>query len=293
MKKLIPLLVFCLFLLGSSECTTPVPPPPPGPQNFYCAPAVVEPFVEMTILDKFLESIKNQMPDTIVGGTPSVDRRSTFFMSAVGVGSCTAVALGPHTALTAAHCRAKDAWTTTPPELRLYEDPSKTGSYYIATSHLMHPGYQPSSKQSDLMLMYFDDPIPGPYIAGIYNETMANSCEDMIAQGWGQTEAIPEKPCPDGARKCLRESKYMVESYLYQGVTLISKQRTPGGICFGDSGGPLYAIVTGEAGPFLSGITSWTQTHDCKVRSGHVNVDYHKAWIYDNFNGPNVKGTFQ
>lgn len=283
MKRHLPIALLTLFLTScGNDCT--VPPPPTPPTNFYCAPAVNEPFVEMTVLDKFLESVKNQLPDTIVGGTPSADRRATMFLASVGIGSCTAVVMGPHTMLTAAHCLSKHPLTDPVPVLRAYPD-ATVNSFYVATDHLLHPNYDPDggNKKADLMLLYFDEVLPPPYVRTIYSKDSASECEDMIAQGWGQTEASPE-PCLNGKNKCLRESKYMVEMVALEGRTLISKQRTEGGICFGDSGGPLYAVVDGELQ--LSGITSWTQTNDCKVRSGHVNVHHYKDWIDNNFEGP-------
>lgn len=281
-----------LLLMGQDGCEAP-PPHALGPPNFYCAPAVPSPAVEMALLDRFLQALKDQMPDTIVGGTPSTDRRATWYINMIGVGSCTGVAIGPHTVLTAAHCLAENPWIDKIGEIRIFKDPKRDpDTYYTVSSHLMNSEYKPHSKEADLALLYFDEVIPGPYVKDIYNQKLNNRCSDMIAQGWGKTETDPI-PCSDGDKFCLRESKYMVDQFANNMQTLITKQRTEGGICFGDSGGPLYATLNGQDDLYLAGITSWTQTGDCKIRSGHVNVDHFRTWVLQNFDGPGVVGFFK
>ncbi len=57
------------------------------------------------------------------------------------------------------------------------------------------------------------------------------------------------------------------------------------GICFGDSGGPLYAVLGGGLDSVqVAGITSTTMSQDCLIGSTHVKLSapVHKTWIGDN-----------
>jgi Trypsin len=250
---------------------------------------------EGSILDMFLDELRELAEwsyTTIVGGTPSVDRRSTVFVSIVGIGSCSGVILGPHTVLTAGHCIDLG-----PAGHRVYLDRTKP-NYYTVTSFLRHPGYPQWSSgrgepHDDLALLYVNETLPLPYAGGFYENKYVNLCEGMVAQGWGQTEVTTDPnyiKCPDGNgdgvpdAKCLRESPYTV--FLEGESWIKTKQLTPGGICFGDSGGPLYAMVKGQPEPYLAGITSTTASTDCKVSSTHVKVSYYKNWIIQNFEPP-------
>jgi hypothetical protein len=288
MTKILPILALS-FLLMAENCETPPPPPP----NAYCAGAVEK--VDPPILDQILEALEAGLSkawDTIVGGTPSVDRRSTVFVSIDGKGSCSGVVLGPHTVLTAGHCRGGTGW-------RVFLD-RNVPSWATVTEALTHPDYikyladptQVELGKADLMLLYTAEELPGPYPLDMYDSKWVNLCEGMIAQGWGQTEAVTEPnyvACPGGLTKCLRESPYTVTQE--QERSIKTKQLTPGGICFGDSGGPLYAQVKGQPGLHLAGITSTTASLDCKVSSTHVKVSNFRQWIIQNFNGPVIEPT--
>jgi hypothetical protein len=278
MKHAIPILALSLLLLAQT-CDTP-----PKPTNFYCAGAVSQP--DPDGLDALIISLLQDVQDvwnTIVGGTPSTDRRATVFVSIVGTGSCSGVILGPHTVLTAGHCNGENGY-------RIYLDRNKP-NYYQVTGSLIHPGYYRWSSQrgephDDLMLLYVNETLPKPYISGFYQGGTA-ICESLVAQGWGQTEATTDPnyvPCPGGGTKCLRESSYTV--FVENPTAINTKQLTPGGICFGDSGGPLYALLTGQPEPFLAGITSTTASSDCKVSATHVKVSAYKQWIKNNFEPP-------
>jgi hypothetical protein len=93
----------------------------------------------------------------------------------------------------------------------------------------------------------------------------------LTAQGWGLDE-FPNEPAT------LRESDYTVTQELDEVIR--TKQVGWGGICFGDSGGPLYATVLGT--PQVAGITSTTMSQDCLIGSTHVKAVHFKTWIEDN-----------
>lgn len=263
MKK--TLLLLSLLLMGQS-CE----PTPPGT---YCAGSTPP-----STLDILLDNIGGAY-STIIGGTPSVDRRSTVWLDIINEGYCTGVAIGPHTVLSAAHCKGDSGY-------RVFLDAADRlrpddVSPIMSVGHIVHPDYwkwlsngDMAARQADLMLVFFEDEIPPPYIgANIYSSNYAKFCEGLTAQGWGKNE---------DATLDLRESDYLV---LSEGErALQTGQAYPGGICFGDSGGPLYANVQGQ--PHLAGITSTTNSLDCLKGSTHIKVSNYWPWIEANLGWP-------
>ena len=184
----------------------------------------------------------------IIDGEPSVDRRSTVYVQTVK-GMCTGTIVGPHTVLTAAHC---DGVTDISVD--------QVG-WFEAVDELQHPEY--NFPRHDLLLAYFDEPLPGPYAE---LGTLPLSCSVLIAQGYGQ-----------GSGGELHER------------TVVDHTRTAGTIfagestCYGDSGGGLWAA--GFHGDVLVGVASFGLNGDC---IGGVNgwvdltTDGHPEWLAEN-----------
>ena len=253
MKRVLILLGISALLMGQS-CEYV---PPEGGTD-YCKGN------EYSIFDRW----GGQIYDTIIGGEESEDRRGTvqvFF----GQSYCSGVVISPHTVLTAAHC-GYGADTTH----RVRAD----GVEFNSAEKLMHPDYQGwisgsdlEARKADLMLLYVDAELPPPYISDLYVSELSNLCLGLVAQGFGRAE-MP-KPTEQ-----LREAKYIVTSELPK---LIQSVRAPDGkICFGDSGGPLYADVNGTTQ--LAGITTTTMSADCLLGGTHVKVAAFRDWIGSN-----------
>jgi len=258
--------------MGQDDCE---PPPDVG----YCAATDDAVNIQLNIDAAYA---------TIIGGTPSVNRRATFFLYMPGKGSCTAVAIGDRVALTAAHCRA-DA----PYQHQLSVEPF-TPPQWTATGYLEHPDYtmyrsdpaDQEARKADLMLLYFDEDLPvEERVTGVYHANPINSkaCTGLTAQGWGKTEDDPKHPCPDGKTRCLREGPYTVTEEHPKQLYTVHAVFEPVAICFGDSGGPLYAEQDGELK--LAGITSTTSSQDCLVASHHTKVAAFEEWIMLNMGG--------
>lgn len=271
MKHLLAALLALTLMGQDCEPSEPEPPPGPGPVpeggTAYCHG------LEYTIWDDVVQGVRGAY-NTIIDGEISTNRRATvqvFF----GQSYCSGVALSPHTVLTAGHCGYLEGLEH---RIRIEGEPSM----FISNESLVHPDYMKwinsqdlEGRKSDLMLLFLDEEIPPPYIpiTRLYSSTQAPACYGMIAQGYGRAE-VP-KPTEQ-----LREGKYKVTSeeskYLRSVLTDVSK------ICYGDSGGPLYADV-GPGTLHLAGITTTTMSADCLRGGTHVRLfPDHKDWIQTN-----------
>ena len=251
MKLLFSALV-ALALLGA-DCQPGPPEPPPEP-NDYCATAVVQP--EPTAYESAVDYVSSKLA-TIIGGEPSTDRRATALVLIGSSRYCSGTVVGKRTVLTAGHCEG--------PEMSV-----RIGAQTFAAAGIHpHPNYSGNWPYNDLMLLTFEQDLPGPYV-GMFYEAGTEGCTELLAQGWGEDNL----PGPIQ----LNESRYSVVKE--DAMVLYTKQIKPGGICFGDSGGPLYAVVDGELQ--LAGVTSTTYTQDCLVGGDHVNLRFYKPWLEAN-----------
>jgi len=264
-------LSLALVLMGQT-CAPPPGDPPDGPPEGgtdYCHG------LEYTIWDNVVEGVKG-VYNTIIGGEISTDRRATvqvFF----GGAYCSGVAISPHTVLTAAHCGYEEGLEH---RIRIEGQPT----FIISNESLVHPDYWDwvhnqdfEGRKADLMLLYTDEVIPGPYIdvsRFLYSSNMASICYGLAAQGYGRAE-VP-KPTEE-----LRESKYKITQELPKVIKSVMTDQ--GKICFGDSGGPLYADVN-PGTLFLAGITTTTMSQDCMAGGTHVRVQHEpfQTWLTEN-----------
>lgn len=268
MKRLLVLLTG--FILLTAQSCEPAPPPP---TDNYCAGTV-----QGTVFNGLTEFVDNATGDslnTIVGGELSTDRRATVHVF-FGSSYCTGTAISPRVVITAGHCG-----------YAVEHDVRIEGKTYHSSKQTVYPDYlaftegtNPLGRQSDIQLLHMDEDIPGPYARyGYIHQAMAPHCTSLKAQGWGQDE-FPET----GPQ--LRESDYRVKSV--NGAKLITEQATWGGICFGDSGGPLYVVETstGEELLYVVGAASTTADKTCEHGSTHTNVSHFKNWIDANMAPP-------
>ncbi len=257
------------------DCRTPEPPPEGG--TAYC---------HGNDYDIWDTAVAGWDRDGIAGaysailqGEPSDNRRSTVQVK-FGRSYCSGVVLGPRLVLTAAHCGYGDDtihhiyFPTRIPN----GDGVTLDGPYTESAHLVHPDYLEwvesnvlwEKRHADLMLIYFNEDLPGPYLGSkFYSSTSASVCKGLVAQGLGRWES---------SGLSLRETKYTITSEI--GRLINSRNTEDGKICFGDSGGPLYADVAGETQ--LAGITSTTMSSDCKTGGSHVAVDKFLDWLAAN-----------
>lgn len=271
MKRLAPLLLLCAFLMGQESCEE-VPPELVG----YCAGN------DYSIWDSVVAGYERDGFDgaysTIIGGEPSDNRRSTVQIR-FGSSYCSGVVLAENLVLTAGHCGYGDAT-----EHNVYLPTRKPGSDFVdlegpfkAAKHVVHPDYLEwvanpvllNKREADLMILIMEDHLPPPYVGiNFYQSNAAKICRGLVAQGLGRWE---------GSGLSLREAKYQITNETAR--MLRSKNTEAGKICYGDSGGPLYADVAGQI--LLAGITSTTMSTDCLAGGSHVKASEFQPWVID------------
>jgi secreted trypsin-like serine protease len=242
------LLVLALALVCMGQDCEPAPPP--GEPNAYCQGTPAK-----GVLDSLLDSMSGAY-SSIFGGEPSTDRRATALVHLGTGGYCSGTVMTPRTVLTAAHCLSPDMSVTIGAQ-----------TFQVADT-LRHPDYR-SAPYNDLALLFFEQDLPGPYVSKVYDAAKATECGGLLAQGWGKSETSAVD---------LNESDYRVVKENIK--TLYTKQLNTGGICFGDSGGPLYAMVGGETQ--IAGVTSTTYSNDCLIGGDHVRLSYYVPWLEEN-----------
>lgn len=258
MLKRLPLIALCVVLLGAEECTPPeVPPPPPPGRSPYC-------YGDYTFTKKALDKVDGVV-DAIFGGEESTDRRATLRIQ-MGSSRCTGVALGPQTAATVAHC-VRNATEATA-ALGQWGVPP----FWHMTGKDIHP-------DADLAIVWYENgdrdsgkPLAEPYVSDIFdplNREHASKCVRFIAQGWGRWE---------GGTLSLRECTYGIDRIANDGQ-LYMRDHGPDEcrICYGDSGGPLYAEME-DGSLMLAGLTAGTW-NDCKEKSSHTALEPRREWV--------------
>ena len=267
MKRLITLLA--LLLMGQN-CESPPPEPPPD-RSPYC-------YGDPTVWKQVTDGVAAGYA-ALFGGEESVDRRATLRM-AMDSGRCTGVAIDAGHAVTAGHC----VWGSSKVNAALggYGEPP----YWDQTAVAVHPDYKKYRQQgnvggdrrADLAVIDYGasrdgeyEGLPPEYAPKIFdpeNPEHASRCLRFRAQGWGRWEE---------SRLSLRECEYRIDR-LTEGELFTDHGPDECRICFGDSGGPLYAEMdNGEL--WLAGITRITGSQDCDRYSGHVRMSKFENWI--------------
>ena len=196
----------------------------------------------------------------IIGGTESTDRRSAVLVMNVtdeGVSFCTGAIISAHTVLTAAHCAIETD--------HLYVRNVTTDTNYKVVSRVKHV-------DADLLVLHTERVLPLPYAELAYHGLQCTP--GLIAQGFGRDE--------NGDFWALKEREVYETHHNNEFIF------TTEGICFGDSGGSLYAET--PEGLRVVGVASFVRTADCRDRrrvprkgtAGFVNVINYAPWITEN-----------
>ncbi len=192
-------------------------------------------------------------------------------VSSYGGGNyCTATAIMPNAAVTAAHC-VYDSWsgdTVSPYSigLALGSDARDPTAVREPSEIHMHPNYADGDDaRYDIAVLVFDEPLPGvtPIPANCEPLTAAVLGEWVQTVGYGETEVSSY----NSTRYWASEELVAVTSF-----DLTVDGHGEAGVCFGDSGGPaLWTMPDGIVR--VLGVLSWGDT-DCGQQDHFARVDH-------------------
>ncbi|PWA01348.1 hypothetical protein BB558_002547 [Smittium angustum] len=214
---------------------------------------------------------------------------------------CTGTFISKDVVLTAAHCvYNKTTGLALPKDITVGGGTemivSKIKNKYTVQKLLVHPSYNQSTTLNDVALLFLKNPPAKPLytFAKIYNIPITDDTP-VEAAGWGRTNEEGDSKTPDhlsavplfisSSQTCSKSFKYWKSN---NGSKVCTVNRNSKGICFGDSGGPLY--YTGDSSKPIVGITNSVRfSDDNKKKCGvngkpayFANAQYYIGWILNN-----------
>lgn len=158
--------------------------------------------------------------------------------------TCTGSVISKNVILTAGHCargaEKNQIYAVFHPDMMCssgYSSSMKVQSDDI----LVHKDYKgDSSAKSDLALIKLSSPVPADYpVMGLYDGKSALNSDDLLMVGYGITSESARD-----SRFLRKVNKSAKLDSRVEGPNIVFDQRNGrGGVCSGDSGGPIYAKV--------------------------------------------------
>ena len=210
---------------------------------------------------------ENKIRPTLINGRP-VDRGDWLEVVRIGNRSCTGTIVGRNAVLTAAHCGRNNSRST----LEVYNG----GRINYRMIH--HPRYSSRGAQWDVAVLVLDDDVPEsvkPATVGINYQFRNGADVDLL--GYGCT-----RPGGGGGNDgILRFGESKVVSF--SGTDVVTRWRPNGGaLCFGDSGGPMFADGSNRDGATrqLIAINSKGNIRDTNYNM-RLSLDGVKSWLVE------------
>lgn len=199
---------------------------------------------------------------------------------------CTGSAISDRVILTAAHCvkgaGKGDVTAIFHPEMACDSGYDRTRMTISSEDMTIHEKYDGGTKaKNDLALIKLSSPIPASYpIATIYDGTTPLSSDQVLMIGYGVTNE------QGGDSMKLRKT---IKSYKEDSAVLdhrigFLQNNSTGGVCSGDSGGPVYVMVQGQykiigVNSVVTGKSEYTACHEMSMA---MYAPFYAPWIQEN-----------
>lgn len=221
-------------------------------------------------------------------GTPDTNMAVVAITNGPGTGYfCSGTLITPNVVMTAAHCLYGSSTSNVQV---MFGNSVGSGTYVQTSEALIHPGYDDYSLVNDIALLRLSSSAPAnvapiPALPPGLALSAADEGSSIDISGFGQTEyntsgdklhvsVALSKVCPDGANGCSFGSGWAVPAS-------IGYPRSPGGTCYGDSGGPAFLDRAGVT--YAVGVTSYGD-QGCTIWGVSTKVDDFSSFI-NNFIG--------
>jgi len=222
----------------------------------------------------------------ILNGTPD---NTQAHMAVVGLsfggGGCSGTLISRDVVLTAGHCaygQSAGSYTVT------FGDNWYSPDHTRSVSEIwVHPGYNNQDITHDVALLRLSTEAPAgispiPYLPSNLEITSADVGMNLEFVGFGTTETGSS-----GYKLTTNNQLSWVCTNPggcnfpagWGGQNTICHDQNPGGICFGDSGGPAFAVRNSKE--YVAGIASYVGSSNCTGFACHAKVDEYETEIRD------------
>jgi len=230
------------------------------------------------------ESLYGSKDSAIIGGTEvpnesPLSRSVALLFNRMTTEVCTASILNNQFVLTAAHCvvgaNSKDLYLIF--DTTLSEKSATRRVVAAKTTNYYNPKATRKTNTGDLAVVRFAGGAPHGYTAAKFltNPTLLSDKAEVTVVGYG----VNNDETRTGAGS-LRTTTVQILDSNYSQTELTLDQSRHSGVCHGDSGGPVYAIVNGKL--YLWGVVSRSVNPDnCSEAAIVTDALVYLPWIKD------------